>query len=332
MTHESQTESDRTNMTDNQKIARDVLCLEAEAVKKLADLIDNQFDSAVDMIIECKGRVVITGMGKCGIIGKKISATLSSTGTPATNVHPAEAIHGDFGMITEADVVIAISNSGETEEIIRLLPTIRKIGTKLIAMTGNVDSTLAKQSDLVISTYVEREACPFNLAPTASTTAQLAMGDALSMALLAKRNFKTEDYAQLHPGGSLGRKLLKVKDLMRKGDRLVKVSPDTIVRDVIIAMTETKNGAACIVDENNCVIGFFSDGDFRRNILKNSGLINEPVSNVMSKNPTTITENRLAIEAAQIMRSGKVKFSQLPVLDDNNHLTGLLDDDELLNL
>ncbi|MCK5851948.1 KpsF/GutQ family sugar-phosphate isomerase [bacterium] len=319
-------------MTNNQKIAKEVLLLEAEAVRNLVSMIDDRFDASVDMIINCKGRVVITGMGKCGIIGKKISATLASTGTPATNVHPAEAIHGDFGMITPADVVIAISNSGETEEIIRLLPTIKKIGTKLIAMTGNVNSTLAKQSDLVISTFVEREACPFNLAPTASTTAQLAMGDALAMALLAKRDFKTEDYAQLHPGGSLGRKLLKVKDVMRKGDRLVKVSPQTKVRDVIIAMTETKNGAACIVDENDYVTGFFSDGDFRRNILKNSALIDEPVSNVMSKNPTTISAERLAIEAAQIMRSGKAKFSQLPVLDENNRLIGLLDDDELLNL
>jgi len=319
-------------MTDNQKIAKKVLALEAESVEKLVDMIDDQFHAAVDIIMECKGRVVITGMGKCGIIGKKISSTLASTGTPATNVHPAEAIHGDFGMITDSDVIIAISNSGETEEIVRLLPTIRKIGAKLIAMVGNVSSTLARQSDLIISTFVEREACPFNLAPTASTTAQLAMGDALAMALLAKRDFKPEDYAQLHPGGSLGRKLLKVKDVMRKGDRLVKVSPETTVRDVIVAMTETRNGAACIVDKNNCVIGFFSDGDFRRNILKNSALINEPVSNVMSKNPTTISFDRLAIEAAQIMRSGKTKFSQLPVLDDNNHLIGLLDDDELLNL
>ncbi len=318
-------------MTDSQKIAKKVLELEAESVGKLVDMIDDQFDAAVKMIIECKGRVVITGMGKCGIIGKKISATLASTGTPATNVHPAEAIHGDFGMITDSDVIIAISNIYKEQELEKE-PTIRKIGAKIIAMVGNVDSTLARQSDLIISTFVEREACPFNLAPTASTTAQLAMGDALAMALLAKRDFKPEDYAQLHPGGSLGRKLLKVKDVMRKGDRLVKVSPETIVRDVIVAMTETRNGAACIVDENDSLAGFFSDGDFRRNILKNSAVINEPVSNVMSKNPTTISFDRLAIEAAQIMRSGKTKFSQLPVLDDNNHLIGLLDDDELLNL
>jgi len=319
-------------MTNNRKIAEEVLILEADCIRKLAGMIDEQFDSAVDMILECKGRVITTGMGKCGIIGNKLSATLASTGTPSASVHPAEAIHGDFGMITRSDVIIAISNSGETEEIIRLLPTIKKIGAKLIALTGNVTSTLAKQSDLIISTFVEREACPFNLAPTASTTAQLAVGDALAMALLAKREFQPEDYAQLHPGGSLGRKLLKVKDVMRKGDRLIKVPPETIVRDVILAMTETRNGAACVVDENDHVIGFFSDGDFRRNILKNSAVINEPVSNVMAKNPTTICAERLAIEAAQVMRSGTTKFSQLPVLDDDNRLVGLLDDDELLNL
>lgn len=319
-------------MTKNQKIAKNVLELEADAVRNLINFLDDRFDKAIELIVNCKGRLITTGMGKCGIIGKKISATLASTGTPATSVHPAEAIHGDFGMITADDVILAISNSGETEEIVRLLPTIKKIGAKLIAMTGNVNSTLAKQSDIVICTFIEREACPFNLAPTASTTAQLAMGDALAIALLERKGFKPEDYAQLHPGGSLGKKLLKVKDVMRKGERLVQVSPETKVRDVIIKMTETRNGAACVVDENNYVIGFFSDGDFRRGILKDPSLINEPVASIMSKNPTTISADKLAVEAAQIMRSGKIKFSQLPVLDENNKLIGLLDDDELLNL
>jgi len=319
-------------MTQNQKIAKDVLALEAGAVENLINMIDEQFDDAVELIVNCKGRLITTGMGKCGIIGKKISASLASTGTPATTVHPAEAIHGDFGMITANDVILAISNSGETEEIVRLIPTIKKIGAALIAMTGNTNSTLAKQSDLVICTKIEREACPFNLAPTASTTAQLAMGDALAMALLARRDFKPEDYAQLHPGGSLGKKLLKVKDVMRTGDRLVKVTPQAKVHDVIIKMTETRNGAACVVDENDRVIGFFSDGDFRRCILKDAALINAPISEVMSKNPTTISADKLAVEAAQIMRSGSTKFSQLPVLNDENKLVGLLDDDELLNL
>ena len=308
-------------MKDYLNIARDVLNLESDAVRKLIDRLDDQFVKAVELIYECKGRVIITGMGKCGIIGKKISATLASTGTPATTVHPAEAIHGDLGMITCSDVVIAISNSGETDELISLIPTIKKIGSKMIAMTGNVNSFLAEQSDIILNTFVEREACPFNLAPTASTTAQLAMGDALAMALLAKRDFQPEDYAQLHPGGSLGRRLIKVEAVMRTGDRLVKIPPDMKVRDVIIAMTETRNGAACIVDDDDHVIGFFSDGDFRRNILNDSGLIDQPVSNVMSKNPTTIHSDKLAIEAAQIMRSGKRKFSQLPVLDENNKIT-----------
>ncbi len=319
-------------MNDYQKIAREVLALEADAVRALADSIDEQFDRAVDMMYNCRGRVVVTGMGKCGIIGRKLSATLASTGTPSSTVHPAEAIHGDIGMITGSDVVVAISNSGETEELVRLLPIIRKIGAKLIAMTGGPDSTLARQSDVVLDTGIEREACPFNLAPTASTTAQLAMGDALAMALLDRRKFKAEDYAELHPGGSLGKKLLKVDYVMRTGERLVKVSADTKVRDVIIAMTETRNGAACIVDDEGRIIGFFSDGDFRRTILEDSGVIDQPVGNVMVKHPTTIRANRLAVEAAQIMRSGPRKFSQLPVLDENGLLVGLLDDDELLNL
>jgi len=237
-----------------------------------------------------------------------------------------------LGMITDQDVVLAISNSGETEELVRLLPIIRKIGSRVIAMTGRMDSTLAALSDVVLDTYVEREACPFNLAPTASTTVQLALGDALAMALLHKRDFKPEDYAQLHPGGSLGKQLLKVEDIMRTGDRLVKILPEQKVRDVIIKMTETRNGAACITDENDRVIGFFTDGDFRRAILNDSSAIDQPVSMFMTKNPTTIPAGHLAVEAARIMRSGRPKFSQLPVVDRDGRLIGLLDDDELLNL
>jgi arabinose-5-phosphate isomerase len=319
-------------MQSYQDIARQVFELEADSVRALGDRIGDAFDSAVDMMYNCTGRVVVTGMGKGGIIGRKISATLASTGTPSVTVHPAEAIHGDLGMITENDIILAISNSGETDELIGLLPIFRKIGSKVIALTGNPDSTLASFSDIILDVSVDREACPYNLAPTASTTAQLAMGDALAMALLKKRDFTPEDYAQLHPGGSLGRRLLKVEDVMRTGDRLAKVSPDTKVRDVIILMTETRNGAAVITDEDNTVIGFFTDGDFRRTILEDSSLIDQPVSEVMTRNPTTIHSGHLAVEAARMMRAGERKFSQLPVIDDDNRLIGLLDDDELLNL
>lgn len=313
-------------------LARAVFALEADSVCALADMLTASFDEAVERIYACKGRVVVTGMGKCGIIGTKISATLASTGTPSTTVHPAEAVHGDLGMITAQDIVLALSNSGETEELIRLLPTIKKIGAFLIAMTGNTVSTLAEQSDIVLCTHVEKEACPYNLAPTASTTAQLVMGDALAMALLDRREFTPEDYATLHPGGSLGKQLLKVEDVMRTGERLVTVLPTTCVRDVVIKMTETRNGAACVVDEAGNLVGFFSDGDFRRTLLHDTGALDKPVSEVMVTGPTTISAGRLAVEAARIMREGQRKFSQLPVLDENNRLIGLLDDDELLGV
>ncbi len=319
-------------MESFQNIAREVLNLEATAVHALAQRIDERFDRAVDLMFTCRGRVVVTGMGKSGIIGRKISATLASIGTPSVFMHPADAIHGDLGMITEDDVVLALSNSGETEELVRLLPTIRKIGARMIALCGRSTSTLAQYSDVVLDTAVPREACPYNLAPTASTTAQLAMGDALAMALLKRRNFKPEDYAMLHPGGSLGKRLLKVSDVMRTGERLVRVTPDTPVRDVIVAMTHTRNGAACIVDESGALTGFFTDGDFRRTILKNPEAINHPVGEVMTRNPTTISANQLAVDAARLMRTSSRKFSQLPVLDDHGNLVGLLDDDELLNL
>ncbi len=314
------------------KIVKQVLELEADSIRALIDKVDDQTEKAVEIMFNCKGKVVVTGMGKGGIIGRKISATLASIGTTSTTVHPAEAIHGDLGMITKEDVVLALSNSGETEEVVRLLPIIKKIGSKLIAMTGNLESTLAKQSDVVINTSVEREACPYNLAPTASTTAQLAMGDALGMALLARREFKPEDYALLHPGGSLGKRLLKVKDIMRKDERLVKDLTETILRDVVIKMTETRNGAACIVDSDDNLIGFLSDGDFRRVIINNSAAIEQAVEKVMIKSPITINENKLAVEAASLMRGGNTKFSQLPVLNNEKKLVGLIDDDELLGL
>jgi len=319
-------------MISFQTIAREVLCLEADAVRALATRIDESFDRAVEALFACAGRVVVTGMGKCGIIGRKISATFASTGTPSVFMHPADAIHGDLGMITDADVVLALSNSGETEEMIRLLPMIRKIGARLIAMTGRAQSTLAEYSDVVLDTAVAREACPYNLAPTASTTAQLALGDALAMALMRKREFKPEDYALRHPGGSLGRRLLKIADIMRTGERLVCVPPSTPLRDVVVAMTKTRNGAACVVDGKGALLGFFTDGDFRRTILHDSRAIDAPVGAVMTRNPTTIRAHQLAEDAIQLMRRSTRKFSQLPVLDEHDRLVGLLDDDELLNV
>lgn len=319
-------------MNTYQDIAREVLTLEAEAVRGVAAHINEQFDRAIERLFACTGRVVVTGMGKCGLIGRKISATFASTGTPSVFMHPADAIHGDLGMITEPDVVLALSNSGETEEIIRLLPMIRKIGATLIAMTGRVGSTLAQHSDVVLDAAVTREACPYNLAPTASTTAQVALGDALAIALMHQRKFKPEDYALRHPGGSLGKRLLKVEDLMRTGARLVCVLPTTPLRDVVVAMTTTRNGAACIVDEQGALVGFFSDGDFRRTMLRDSRAIDAPVASVMTRNPTTIRAQQLAEEAVQLMRRSTRKFSQLPVLNEAGRLVGLLDDDELLNL
>lgn len=325
-----------TRMTDTHdsylSVAREVLLLEAEAIRGLIDRLTPSFDEAVERMFSCNGRVVVTGMGKCGIIGTKISATLASTGTPSTTVHPAEAVHGDLGMIMPNDIVLALSNSGETEELIRLLPLLKKIGIYLIAITGQEASTLARQSDIVLSSYVPKEACPYNLAPTASTTAQLAIGDALAIALLHRRKFTPEDYATLHPAGSLGRQLLKVEDVMRKGERLVTMAPTATVRDVIFRMTETRNGAACIVDDTGALVGFFSDGDFRRTLLHDITALDKPVATVMITSPTTIEPDRLAVEAARIMREGTRKISQLPVVDADGRLIGLLDDDELLGV
>jgi arabinose-5-phosphate isomerase len=319
-------------MTDSLTIARQVLEIEADAVRGLIGGLNENFERAVEMLASCAGRVVVAGMGKCGLIGRKISATLASTGTPSVTVHPADAIHGDLGMITQDDVVLALSNSGETEELIRLLPTIRKIGAKLISITGKADSTLARHSDILLHTFVSREACPYNLAPTASTTAQLALGDALAVALMLRKGFTPEKYALLHPGGALGKQFLKVEDVMRSGPRMVRVAPETTVREVVIALTQTRNGAACIVDADGNLAGVFTDGDFRRAILNDCQAIEQPVSRFMTRNPVAILEGKLAVEAARLMREGSRKISQLPVVDDRGRLLGLLDDDELLNL
>lgn len=309
--------------------AKEVLRIESEAIARLISRIDEHFEKAVDLIYRCKGRIVLTGMGKPGIIGQKISATLSSIGTPSLSLHPAEAIHGDFGRVTKDDIVIALSNSGETEEITRLLPTIKKIGVTLISLTGNLKSTLALNSDVALDVGVKEEACPLGLAPTASTTAMLAMGDALAIALIDKKGFKENDFAFFHPGGNLGKKLLlKVDDIMRTGGANPIVTKDKLVKEVLLAITQARAGAASVVDERGILVGIFTDGDLRRHLEKDSLLSAKVVSETMTSNPITINKGKLAIEALRILQERKI--DEIPVVDENHRPIGLIDVQDLL--
>lgn len=311
------------------KRAKEVLRIEADAIKSLMGRIDKEFEQAVEMLCNCRSRIVVTGMGKPGIIAQKISATLSSTGTPSLWIHPAEAIHGDLGRVTKEDIVIAISNSGETEEITKLLPTIKKIGAKLISFTGNARSALAKFSDFVLDVSVKEEACPLGLAPTASTTATLAMGDALALAVAEKKGFKIEDFAFFHPGGSLGKRLLlRVEDIMRKGRENPIVRADTPVKKVLLMITGARAGCACIVDDKGVLVGIFTDGDLRRHIETKPNILERKIKEVMTKNPITIKRGSLAAEALRILREKKI--DEVPVIDEKNRLVGLLDVQDLL--
>lgn len=310
------------------KIAKNVLRIEARAIMDLLPGINKNFEKAVDAVAKCKGRVVLTGMGKPGLIGNKISATMASLGVPSLFLHPAEAVHGDLGRVTSDDVVIAISNSGKTEEITRLLPLIKKIGAKLIAFTGNLKSPLAKYSDIVLNVGVKKEACPFNLAPTASTTATLAMGDALAVAALIKRGFKVEDYAFYHPGGSLGKKLLKVKDLMRKGVQNPIVNKKNKLKIVLLHITKSRAGSATVVNDKKQLCGIFTDGDLRRHIESGQDILSKQVNDVMTKNPVSINKERLAVEALKILKDKSI--DEIPVVDDKFHPVGLLDVQDLL--
>ena len=275
--------------------ARRVLRIEAEAIHALIDRIDERFEQAVNLILNCEGRVVVTGMGKSGLIGKKIAATLASTGTPALFLHPAEGIHGDLGMVTRGDTVIALSNSGETEEVARMLPSFKRLGIKIIALTGKCDSTLAKNSDVVIDVGVEEEACPLGLAPTASTTATLAMGDALAVALLDKRGFREEDFACFHPGGSLGKKLLlRVRDLMHSGDAVPIVGEETLIKDAIYEISSKKMGITAVLNAAGSLVGVISDGDLRRWMEKTEksgeNLLAKKARDIMTRNPKVANE------------------------------------------
>jgi arabinose-5-phosphate isomerase len=291
--------------------AKKVLRIEADAVARLIDRLDDNFDRAIDLIMNCKGRVVVTGMGKSGHIGNKIAATLASTGTPALFLHPAEGIHGDLGMVTKGDIVIALSNSGETDELSRMLPSLKRIGIKIIALTGNTDSTLAKNSDVVIDVGVKEEACPLGLAPTASTTATLAMGDALAVVLLDRRGFKEEDFACYHPGGSLGKRLLlHVRDIMHTGDAIPRVSEDALVKDAIYEISSKKMGVTAVLDAAGTVVGVISDGDLRRWMerTEKSGenLLAKRAGEIMTRNPRVIGKDALAAEAVASMENRSI--------------------------
>ena len=310
-------------------LAEAVLDVEAEAITALKQRIDDDFFTACGHMLACEGRIVVTGMGKSGHIGSKIAATLASTGTPAFFVHPGEASHGDLGMIKPEDVVLALSNSGETNEVNLILPLLKRLGVKIVAMTGNPGSTLARHADAHIDVSVSREACPLGLAPTSSTTAALVMGDALAIALLEARGFTAEDFALSHPGGSLGRRLLlHVHDIMHSGDQLPVVKEDTSLREALLVMSGKGLGMTAVVNANQQLVGIYTDGDLRRTLEQGVDVYSASIHEVMTANPVTTHEDRLAAEAVQLMRDKKI--NGLFVVDENNHVLGALNMQDLL--
>jgi arabinose-5-phosphate isomerase len=299
--------------------ARRVIRVEAQALSAMADRIDVSFERAVDLILASSGRVIVSGMGKSGLIGQKIASTMASTGTPAFFLHPAEGIHGDLGMIMTGDVVIAISNSGETEEILRILPSIKRLGAPMIAMSGNPASNLARSSDVFLDVSVAEEACPLGLAPTASTTATLAMGDALAVALLVKRGFRAEDFAIFHPGGSLGKKLiLRVEDLMHSGEAIPLVKEDTLMKEALFVITDKGLGVTGVCDSSGGLKGVITDGDLRRALEKGFDILNQRASEVMKLAPLRIKRSELAAAALQIMEQRAI--TSLFVFEDDHNV------------
>ena len=302
---------------------REVIRIETEALAALGSRINGAFADAVDMIYNCKGRVILTGLGKSGLIARKIVATMNSTGTAAVFLHPADAAHGDLGVVRRDDVAICISKSGDTEEIRQLLPMFRHIGLKIISMVGNPASTLAKQSDIVLDASVKEEACPHDLAPTASTTAALALGDALAMALLDKRNFSKEDFAMFHPGGNLGKRLLlRVEEMMISGDDVPVVKQNVSLPDAIVEITSKRLGATCVVDDSGRLLGIITDGDLRRLLQRTTDIRGLTALNVASKNPKTIRKDSLAAIALEEMEDFKI--TQLIVVDGEHRPIGML--------
>lgn len=302
--------------------ARRVLEIEAGAVAALIPRLNHDFVRAVDILYECRGRVVLTGMGKSGFIAKKVAATLASTGSPALFLHPAEGGHGDLGMIVRGDVVVAVSNSGDTTEIVGILPTLKRFGVKLIGLVGNLNSTLAKESDVAIDVSVGEEACPLNFVPTASTTAALAMGDALALALLEKRGFKTEDLAVFHPGGQLGRSLLRVRDLMHVGPEMPIVAEEMLMRDAILEISTKRFGMTMVVDAGGRLTGVITDGDLRRGLEKYSNLLDRKAGECMTRHPKVIDSDELGARAVQVME--QYKITSLPIIDPGSRPEGVI--------
>jgi len=304
-------------------LAAEVLEIESRAVENLKTRLNDDFVAACKLCMDTRGRVVVTGMGKSGHVSNKIAATLASTGTPAFFMHPAEASHGDVGMITKQDLLLAVSYSGETAEVITILPVVKRMGAKLLSMTGNPNSTMAKAADVHLDISVSEEACPLNLAPTASTTATLAMGDALAVALLKSRGFTAEDFARSHPSGNLGKRLLlRVADVMRSGDRIPAVSADVSLRDALLEMTEKGLGMTAIVDENNKVLGIYTDGDLRRTLDSGADVRSTDIRDVMHRNCKTTSADVLAAEALHILEENKI--TSLLVADERGVLIGAL--------
>jgi arabinose-5-phosphate isomerase len=311
------------------ELAREVLETEADAIRSLIPRLDGSFVEAIEILLECKGRVVVSGIGKSGHIARKLAATFASTGTPAFFVHPAEASHGDLGMVTADDVFIALSNSGETEELLNIVPLVKRTGARLIAMTGRPDSSLASIANIHLNARVDKEACPHDLAPTASTTAALALGDALAMAVLDARGFSSEDFARSHPGGTLGRRLLTyVRDVMRTGDKIPHVGLGATVAEALLEITDKRMGMTAIVDDAFHVAGIFTDGDLRRVLARSGDFRNLPITDVMTARPRSIGPDHLAVAVVEMMERHRI--NQMLVVDEAGMLIGALNTIDLL--
>ena len=302
--------------------ARRVLRIEAEAIQALTDRLDDQFVAALDLLAACKGRVIVTGMGKSGIIARKIAATLSSTGTPAYFLHPAEAVHGDLGVIQPNDLLVALSHSGETPEILRLLETLKRLGSQLIAITGTPSSALGQAADVSLDCRVDSEACPMNLVPTASTTAALALGDALAMTLLVKKGFREEDFANLHPGGEIGKRLLRISSIMHTGNEIPSVATSTPLSEVVAMISAKSLGMTCVIGTDGALAGIITDGDLRRMLASSTTLIAQTAKGLMTVSPHTIKESVLAVQALRLMEQQRV--TSLIVVDDGNCVRGVV--------